>query len=62
MKVTKPGQKAPRMSKKYSSGRYCALKNCTTMLSTYNSKKYCFFHRPVSYPRLRGHVLKEGSK
>ncbi len=62
MEVIKPGQKSPRKSKQYSSGRYCAQKNCTTKLSTYNSKKYCFLHRPVSYPRVRGHVLKGDDK
>lgn len=60
--ANKVGQQASRSQKKYSSERYCAQKNCTTKLSTYNSKKYCFLHRPVSYPRVRGHVLKGDDK
>ena len=56
------GRQASRQTKKYNSERYCAQKNCTTKLSTYNSKKYCFLHRPVSYPRVRGHVLKGDDK
>ena len=58
----KVGYKTSRRTKKYNSERYCAQKNCTTKLSTYNSKKYCFLHRPVSYPRVRGHVLKGDDK
>lgn len=50
MKVIKPGQKAPRISKQYSSGRYWTQKNCTTKLSTYTSKKHCFLNRPVPFP------------
>ena len=52
----KPGV---RRSKKYESGRICEFLGCQTVLSTYNKKKFCFSHAPVSYPRVRGHLPRE---
>ena len=48
-----------RKSKKYASGRGCEFINCETVLSTYNKKKFCFTHSPISYPRVRGHLPRE---
>jgi len=48
-----------RKSKKYDSGRVCEFINCETVLSTYNKKKFCFTHSPISYPRVRGHLPRE---
>ena len=48
-----------RKSKKYASGRVCEFINCETVLSTYNKKKFCFTHSPISYPRVRGHLPRE---
>jgi hypothetical protein len=52
----KPGV---RRSKKYGSGRVCKFITCETVLSTYNKKKFCFTHSPISYPRVRGHIPRE---
>ena len=48
-----------RKSKKYAPGRVCEFINCETVLSTYNKKKFCFTHSPISYPRVRGHLPRE---
>lgn len=50
-----------RPSKDYGSGRVCAEKHCTTKLSRYNRREYCFAHAPVKYPRVRGRILPEGT-
>ena len=48
-----------RRSKKYASGRVCDFIDCETVLSTYNKKRFCFTHSPISYPRVRGHLPRE---
>jgi len=48
-----------RRSKKYASGRVCNFIDCETVLSTYNKKRFCFTHSPISYPRVRGHLPRE---
>ena len=48
-----------RKSKKFEAGRSCAFTNCSTHLSIYNKKKFCFLHSPVSYPRIRGHITRD---
>ena len=48
-----------RRSKKYASGRVCDFIDCETVLSTYNKKRFCFTHAPISYPRVRGHLPRE---
>jgi hypothetical protein len=48
-----------RRSKKYASGRVCDFIDCETVLSTYNKKRFCFTHAPISYPRVRGHIPRE---
>ena len=45
-----------RKSKQFGDGRHCISGNCSTRLSIYNKKNFCFNHSPVSYPRIRGHV------
>lgn len=53
VKAARPGSRV-RRPKKYSEGRVCGSAECSTLISTYNRADYCFRHRPVSYPRLRG--------
>ncbi|MEN8114483.1 MAG: hypothetical protein ABFS21_08850 [Actinomycetota bacterium] len=40
----------------YSTERHCVHDGCTTKLSRYNRREYCYAHAPVKYPRLRGRV------
>jgi hypothetical protein len=37
--------------------RACAKKGCTTSLSRYNKKDFCYAHAPTKFPRLRGRVV-----
>lgn len=46
-----PQGRAPR---KFSTGRVCADRSCSTLLSTYNRKDTCFRHSPIRFPRTRG--------
>jgi hypothetical protein len=39
--------------------RVCAKKSCTTTLSKYNRKDFCYAHAPTKFPRLRGRVVPE---
>ena len=39
--------------------RVCATKACTTTLSKYNRKEFCYAHAPTKFPRLRGRVVPE---
>ncbi len=50
-----------RPSKDYGDGRACAQAGCTTKLSRYNRREYCYAHAPVKYPRVRGRILPEGT-
>lgn len=50
---SRPGNRR-RKPKTYASGRVCVERACTTLVSRYNHSDFCFEHRPVSYPRLRG--------
>jgi hypothetical protein len=34
--------------------RVCSDTECETVLSRYNTHKYCHLHRPVRFPRVRG--------
>lgn len=49
---------ATRAPKTYSGKRTCAHKGCTTTLSQYNRREYCYTHAPTKYPRLRGRIVK----
>ena len=53
VKASRPGSRV-RRPKKYTEGRVCGATECTTVISTYNRADFCFRHRPVKYPRLRG--------
>ena len=53
MRATRPGSRV-RRPKTHGSGRVCAQDTCTTLVSRYNQSDFCFHHRPVKYPRLRG--------
>jgi len=48
--------RAPRV---YSAERTCATSDCSTKLSKYNRREYCFAHAPTKFPRLRGRVAPE---
>lgn len=39
--------------------RVCAKKSCSTTLSRYNRKTFCYAHAPTKFPRLRGRVVPE---
>lgn len=43
-----------RPSKVYGINRVCAHEECPTLLSRYNSGKYCYTHEPKKEPRTRG--------
>lgn len=34
--------------------RVCSEASCATVLSRYNTNKFCHLHRPVRFPRVRG--------
>ena len=51
------GTRAPRV---YSDERTCATEECSTRLSKYNRREFCFAHAPTKFPRLRGRVVPEG--
>lgn len=40
--------------------RVCGQSDCTTVLSRYNKRDFCYAHAPVQIPRLRGRVVAEG--
>ncbi len=46
-----------RPSKDFGAGRVCADKDCSTKLSRYNRREFCYTHAPVKYPRVRGRIL-----
>lgn len=50
-----------RPSKDFGDGRVCAQAGCSTKLSRYNRREYCYAHAPVKYPRVRGRILAEGT-
>ena len=39
--------------------RVCAKADCTTGLSRYNKREYCYAHAPTKFPRLRGRIVPE---
>ena len=43
-----------RPSKAYTRNRLCHELGCATVLSMYNSGKYCYSHEPMVTPRTRG--------
>jgi hypothetical protein len=53
LRASRPGNRT-RRPKTYDAGRVCALDECGTLVSRYNRSEFCFRHRPVKYPRLRG--------
>ena len=48
------GTRAPRV---YSAERTCATEDCSTQLSKYNRREFCFAHAPTKFPRLRGRIV-----
>lgn len=51
------GSRAP---KQVTDHRVCAKKGCSTTLSSYNRREFCFAHAPTKFPRLRGRVAADG--
>ncbi|OFW54508.1 MAG: hypothetical protein A2V75_05170 [Actinobacteria bacterium RBG_16_70_17] len=39
--------------------RLCGQRGCTTRLSRYNNREFCYAHAPTRFPRLRGRVVRE---
>lgn len=58
IKAARPGSRV-RRPKTYAMGRVCDAPECSTVISTYNRADFCFRHRPVKYPRLRGVFTEE---
>ncbi len=50
-----------RPSKDFGDGRVCADGDCSTKLSRYNRREFCYTHAPVKYPRVRGRILPGGA-
>ena len=50
------GTRAPKV---FSDERTCAAEDCTTRLSKYNRREFCFAHAPTKFPRLRGRIVTE---
>lgn len=48
-----------RAPKQNAADRVCVERGCTTRLSTYNKREYCYAHAPTKFPRLRGRVAPE---
>jgi hypothetical protein len=57
----RPGNRR-RKPKTYSEGRTCSSDECSTLVSRYNRSEFCFKHRPVHYPRMRGVFTDEFQK
>ena len=53
VKAARPGSRV-RRPKTFSDGRVCDVDECSTVISKYNRAEFCFQHRPVKYPRMRG--------
>jgi hypothetical protein len=54
----RPGNRR-RKPKTYDDGRICSDDGCSTLVSRYNRSDFCFSHRPVHYPRMRGVFTEE---
>lgn len=48
-----------RAPKVHEGKRQCIQEDCTTTLSQYNKREYCYAHAPTKFPRLRGRVVTE---
>ncbi len=48
-----------RAPKKHEGVRVCEERQCSTRLSSYNKRDYCYAHAPTRFPRLRGRVVPE---
>jgi hypothetical protein len=60
MRAARPGN-SRRRPKTFGEGRVCHSDDCSTQVSQYNRSDFCFRHRPVKYPRLRGVLSEERS-
>ena len=48
-----------RAPKVHAIDRECVNEGCTTQLSRYNKREYCYAHAPTRFPRLRGRIVPE---
>lgn len=48
---------AGRRPKTVLDARFCAEDQCSTRLSRYNTRTYCYTHRTVRFPRTRGRAI-----
>ncbi len=55
------GNKYPNSKRnaQYQKNRTCVDSACTTILSQYNKYKYCYKHKPKSFPRIKGKYVDE---
>lgn len=44
----------PRPNQTYGKGRVCAAEGCDTRVSVYNKSPYCWTHKPLQFPLVRG--------
>ena len=51
--------KAVRKSKSWGKGRMCSKDGCDKIMSQYNNSEFCFEHKPLTYPRNRGKILRD---
>jgi hypothetical protein len=49
-----------RAPKQVTDRRVCAKKGCSTTLSQYNRREFCYAHAPTRFPRLRGRIVADG--
>ena len=59
MKGTRPGH-LPEPSRQTETGRICAADGCTTRLSVYNEREFCWQHTEIAFPNYRGKRLQPG--
>ncbi len=48
---------ATRTSRIVEGERSCSKSRCSTLLSKYNKREFCYAHAPVRFPRVRGRVV-----
>lgn len=53
----KPINGSSTPSKAYQAGRVCRHPGCATVLSIYNSGRFCYQHEPMFVPRMRGRKI-----
>jgi hypothetical protein len=59
VKGTRPGH-LPEPNRATPSGRICAAEGCSTHLSVYNDRDFCWQHTDLAFPNYRGKRLAPG--